>query len=95
MPPPVQHFEVPTGTLLQPLGPTWVAFSALSGETHLLNDEAAALLEALLEAPRTLAEVAELLAEDIGMPLTTIAPLLHDAALDFQASGLVRPACSA
>jgi PqqD family protein of HPr-rel-A system len=87
----LQRLEATAGTLLQPVAEGWAAFSALSGETHLLNVEAAALLEALIEAPLTLAEVAELLAADTGVAVSSIAPLLHDAALEFQAAGLVRP----
>ena len=37
----------PPGVVLEPLGDTWVAFSPLSGETHLLNDTSAAILECL------------------------------------------------
>lgn len=33
------------GVLVEPLGPVWVAFSPASGETTLLNDESAAILE--------------------------------------------------
>ncbi len=82
--------EVHPGTLLQPLHSSWAAFSATSGETQLLNNEAAALLEALLERPRTIAEVAELLAADAGVQSSSIMHLLEEAAREFQAAGLIR-----
>ena len=34
------------GVRLEPVGDQWVAWSPRSGETHLLNDEGAAVLEA-------------------------------------------------
>lgn len=78
------------GTLLKPLGGSWAAYSAVSGETHLLNNEAAALLEALLERPQTIAEAAALLAADAGVQPSSILHLLEDAANEFHAAGLVR-----
>ena len=33
--------------LVEPLGPSWVCYSPASGQTHLLNDESAAVLEML------------------------------------------------
>jgi hypothetical protein len=36
------------GARLEPIGNQWVAWSPLSGETQLLNDESAAVLEATL-----------------------------------------------
>ena len=76
--------------MLEPLGSCWAAYSALSGETQLLNHEAAALLEALIEQPRTLLSVAELLSGETGVPQTSILHLLEDAAIEFEATGLIR-----
>lgn len=86
--------EVRPGTLLRPLGGAWAAFSSASGETHLLNNEAAALLEALLERPRTVAEVAQLLAAEAGVTSSSIVHLLEDAAHEFHSAGLVCHATS-
>jgi PqqD family protein of HPr-rel-A system len=88
----VRLLEAQEGTLIQPLGNAWAAYSAHSGETHLMNHEGAALLEALLETPRTLAAVAELLAGEVGVPPAGILPLLADAAIEFQSAGLIRAA---
>jgi hypothetical protein len=82
--------EAPAGTRLQPLGTCWAAYSALSGDTQILNHEAAALLEALLEQPHTLLDVAALLAGETGVPPSRILPLLEDAAIEFEAAGLIR-----
>jgi PqqD family protein of HPr-rel-A system len=81
--------EAKKGTLLQALDGTWVAFSAASGETQLLNNEAAALLEALIEKPRTISEVSELLASEAGVAPSSILHLLQDAAIEFHAAGLI------
>jgi hypothetical protein len=82
--------EAPAGTLLEPLGVSWAAYSVLSGETHVLNHEAAALLEVLLEQPRSLEQAAELLAHESGVPLASILPILEDTADEFEAAGLAR-----
>ncbi len=51
------------GVLTEPLGDGWVVYSALSGETHLVNDESVDVLNALDEhLPRTTTEVARHLA---------------------------------
>jgi PqqD family protein of HPr-rel-A system len=44
----MQVVRVP-GVALEPIGSSWAAFSPLSGETHLLNDTSAAILECLAE----------------------------------------------
>jgi PqqD family protein of HPr-rel-A system len=86
----MQWLVAPAGTLLQSLGNSWSAFSELSGETHLLNHEAAALLEALREQPQTLAEVADLLAAEAGVAASSILHLLDHGATELQAAGLLR-----
>ena len=51
------------GVLTESLGDGWVAYSALSGETHLVNDESIEVLNALDEhLLRTTSEVARHLA---------------------------------
>lgn len=62
------------GIAVEPVGDIWAAFSPASGETILLNNESAAVLEVLAEGPATTHEVAVRLAGDIGdMPAD-----LHD-----------------
>lgn len=51
------------GVLTEPLGDSWVVYSACSGETHLVNHESVEVLNALDEhLPRTTAEVTRHLA---------------------------------
>jgi len=38
-----------SGVALEPIGSAWAAYSPLSGETHLLNNSSAAMLECLSE----------------------------------------------
>ena len=64
------------GVKLEPLGARWVAFSPLSGETHVLNDESVAILECVTALPGGVVteDVAAVLAED-----SALAPQqLHD-----------------
>ncbi len=60
------------------VGPQWAAYSPLTGETLLLNDECAAILEVLAEQPGDLASVCHTLAQDLGAKAreleTTIGP---------------------
>lgn len=46
-------FRRAPGVRLEPLGGGWAAYSGLSGETHLLNDESVAVIEALSEHSAT------------------------------------------
>ena len=86
----MQHLELRPGALIEEVGDMWVAFSAASGETHLLNVESAAFLEVLSEEPRTLNEAGELLASESGRPAPELLPLLKDAAATLTAVGLIR-----
>jgi PqqD family protein of HPr-rel-A system len=51
------------GLRLESLGDAWAAFSARSGDTLQLNNEAAAVLEVLAQGPLSLGELAESLAQ--------------------------------
>lgn len=55
------------GVLVEPLGPVWVVFSPANGETTLLNDESAAILEVLSSGALDTTAVVTQLAEDAGM----------------------------
>jgi hypothetical protein len=82
--------SVPPGTLLQPVGNLWAAYSPGSGDTQLLNNEAVAFLEVLREQPRSLEDAADVLAREIGLPVDQILPLLADAAVELTVAGLIR-----
>jgi PqqD family protein of HPr-rel-A system len=84
--------------LLEPAGTVWVAFSPASGETALLNDEGAAILEVLSDGPADALMVAGALADDIGLPAQQLAllveshwPKLIDAGLVRVVDGAVTP----
>lgn len=52
------------GVLVEPLGQIWAAFSPASGDTVLVNDECAAVLEVLLLEPGDTERVCSALAAD-------------------------------
>lgn len=86
-----RRYERAAGVLIEPVGHLWAAFSQDSGETALLNDECAAVLEVLSEHCCDTEAVAAMLAADSGLePGALVAvveaswPVLIDA-------GLARP----
>lgn len=79
------------GVLIEALDDTWVVFSALSGETHLLNDSSVALLDLLSpEMPRTHDSICAALAEDTGLPHIEVESLIQGAWEMLITGGLVR-----
>ena len=64
------------GVVVEPLDVFWAAFSPASGQTHLLNDASAAILEVLADGACTADEVAAQLAADSGETLATVAAAL-------------------
>jgi len=80
------------GLRLEPLGAVWAAFSPASGETQLLNDESAALLEWLLEAkvPGDADAAARVFASDTGLDVATLRLRIEQAWPVLVESGLVR-----
>lgn len=78
------------GALVESLGEVWVAFSPASGETILLNDESAAVLEVLEAGPATADAVCAALAADSGLPLESLRPLVNDSWPRLIEAGLVR-----
>ena len=77
------------GLLVEPLGPVWVAFSPANGETTLLNDERAAILELGNGALDTTAIVSQL-AVDVGMCASALAPVLESHWVRLIGCGLLR-----
>ena len=79
------------GVLFEPLGDQWCVFSPASGETHLLNDTSAAVLEILKSNPAIRFEQACIvLAADVGLPVAEVEPLVTEALRTFVTAGLVR-----
>ena len=77
------------GVLVEPVGQIWAAFSGASGETILLNDEGAAILEVLALGPRTGDEVASELAADTGDDAPALRGAVESAWPRLVESGLV------
>ena len=88
---PVRSYLRAPGVLFAPLGSGWVAFSSLSGETHLLNTESVAVVETLdaLQA-RSADEVAQLLAADSGIEAVEMTETLAHAWSMLMQAGLIR-----
>ena len=79
------------GVLLLPLGEGWAAFSTLSGETHLINDEGAAILEALDAAvPQDSPGISRQLSEDCGVSAQDLDDTLCGSWGPLIEAGLVR-----
>lgn len=78
------------GTLVAPVGHLWAAFSPLSGETTVLNDESAAILEVLADGPRSLEDLCASLAADTGQPPDELAPIIEACWPRLIDAGLVR-----
>lgn len=78
------------GVQFEPLDHLWVAFSPASGETALLNDESAAILEVLGDGPAAPEAIAAVLARDGGIPEADLAATLEAAWSRLIEAGLVR-----
>ena len=79
------------GVVVEPLGDHWAAFSPSSGESHLINDTSAALLEILKSNPvMRAAQACAALAADVGLPVADVEPLVTEALRTFVTAGLVR-----
>jgi hypothetical protein len=78
------------GALVEPVGHLWIAFSPASGETALLNDESAAILEILELGPAGTAQVCEQLSGDSGLAIGALAPIVQASWASLVDAGLVR-----
>ena len=59
------------GVLVEPMGHVWAAFSPSSGETALINDESAAILEVLESGASNTSGICAALAQDSGLDSQT------------------------
>lgn len=84
------HYARVPGVLVEPIGHLWAAFSPVTGETSLLNDESAAILEVLDERPSTNAEVCRELAADSGLATDDLLPTITESWPVLVEGGLVR-----
>lgn len=84
------NYSLVAGVSVQAIGNIWAAFSQASGETLLLNDEGAAVLEVLAHASASADEVIDALAADSGVDRDEIAATLADCWSQLVQAGLVR-----
>ncbi|MDP2006133.1 MAG: hypothetical protein Q8K45_10695 [Rubrivivax sp.] len=78
------------GALVEPVGHLWVAFSPVTGETALLNDESAAILEILEPGPAGTSEVCRQLSTDSGQAVDELVPIVEASWPSLIDAGLVR-----
>ncbi len=85
----------PSGLLMAPLGEVWVVYSPLSGETMVINNETAAILEVLRERPGSLASVCEELAVEVEMEPADLANTIAGTWAQIVEAGLITEPISA
>lgn len=78
------------GALVEPVGHLWVAFSPVTGETALLNDESAAILEILEPGPAGTTQVCTQLSADSGVEIDALTPIVQASWSNLIDAGLVR-----
>lgn len=83
------------GVLVEAVGRAWAAYSPATGETVLLNDESAAILEVLVNGPATTEAVAALLTVDTGIHAAELAVTLDAGWPRLIEAGLVRAVADA
>lgn len=77
------------GILIEALGSAWAAFNSASGETVLLNDESAAILEVLASGTASLTELCVALSADAGVPVPSLRQLVESGWPVLLEAGLV------
>lgn len=65
------------GTLVEPVGDVWAAFSPSTGETVLVNHETASILELLGAGADNTAEICAVLAADCGLDADSLAEVVE------------------
>lgn len=78
------------GVLLAAMGQVWAAFSAGTGETSLINDESAAILELLEAGPGTTASICAALRADHDGPVASMTEQIDGCWPQLLEAGLVR-----
>jgi hypothetical protein len=86
----VSRYAVDASLRLEALGNGWVAYSPQSGETLVLNTEAAAVLEVLHEGSQDELGVACALAAQSEIPVELVCERLRDSWSELVSAGLIR-----
>ena len=84
------HYERTPGARVEAVGDAWAAFSPMSGETLLLNNEAAAVLEVLADGAAEPDIVCAALARDGDLAIEQVQAAMGDAWQQLLQVGLVR-----
>ena len=82
-----------SGILIEPVAHLWAAFSPATGETTLLNDESASILEVLESGPADTAAISATLALDNGSATESMQDLIAACWSQLVSAGLVREQC--
>ncbi len=77
------------GVLVEPMGAAWVVFSPASGETLVLNDTAAAVLEILEGGPSQVDAIGRALARDAQVDENEVLDAVESCVLHLRAAGVV------
>ena len=86
----MRWFERPPGVILEQIGGIWAAYSPLSRGSHLLNDESAAILEAVpCEFPLSANGICEALAGDCGLTPAEVESAIGSGWDDLIGAGLL------
>ena len=85
----MQRFARVVGVLVEPAGHLWAAFSPVTGDTTLINDESAAILEILELGPAGTDSVCANLAADSGLPVESLVDLVQSGWSQLIEAGLV------
>jgi PqqD family protein of HPr-rel-A system len=85
-------YRLAEGVRVEPLGNTWASFSSCSGETLLLNTEAAAVLELLSGGPADSSQIARTLAMDSETGVADVDEALRHVWDRLLSAGLIEPA---
>ena len=78
------------GVLVESMGHLWAAFSAATGETSLLNDETASILDVLSPGASTTKDVCLYLSADTGLSVDELAEVVEASWPCLIEAGLVR-----
>jgi len=86
----MRRFARVEGILVEPVGHLWAAFSPATGETALLNDESASILEVLEIDSADTKAVCAVLSSDSGIAPDELCALVDGSWQQLTDAGLVR-----
>lgn len=87
-------YRLAEGVRIAPLDSAWATFSAVAGDTLMLNTEAAAILELLADGPADVAQVAQTMADESGSDVVEVSTALLHVWEQLLSAGLVEPSAA-